>query len=116
MPSSRMTSTTSGWTRVPGSATEPADSLVWRPSAARSNSAWLICDRPALCRQTNSTLAIARDLLRAIRWCGASFCASSNELVGEHPGARAEDRRGDVDPEVMPGPGDESGAEGACGV
>lgn len=38
-PSSRMTSTTSGWTRSPG--VVPADAAVWRPAAARSNSAWL---------------------------------------------------------------------------
>ena len=55
MPSSCMTSTTSGCTCPAGSATLPAESALCRPVAARSNSAWLICERPALCRHTNST-------------------------------------------------------------
>ena len=33
---------------------------VMPPSAVRSNSAALICERPALCRQTNRTVAITR--------------------------------------------------------
>jgi hypothetical protein len=54
MPSSRMTSTTSGWTRSPG--VVPADSAVWVACAARSKRAWLICERPALWRQTKRTV------------------------------------------------------------
>ena len=45
-----------------GSACVPADAALWRPPAARSNSAWLICERPALCRQTKRTCAIAPTL------------------------------------------------------
>ena len=56
MPSSLITSTTSGWTRSPG--VVPRTRHSWRPSAARSKSAWLICERPALWRQTKSALAI----------------------------------------------------------
>ena len=59
MPISRMTSTTSGWTWPSGSASLPADSARWRPLAACSNSAALICERPALCRQTKRAVAIS---------------------------------------------------------
>src|SRR3954447_24413948 len=55
MSTSPITSTASGCTRPCGSATLPADSAVCRPSAARANSASLICERPALCRQTKRT-------------------------------------------------------------
>src|SRR4029450_5694087 len=61
MPSSFITSTTSGWTRSPG--VVPAERAPWRPWAARSKSAWLICERPAVWRQTKSAFAI-RSLLR----------------------------------------------------
>src|SRR5438105_13102112 len=57
MSSSCITSITSRWTRSAG--VVPAEAAVCRPSAARSNSASLICERPALCRQTNRTCAIA---------------------------------------------------------
>ena len=59
-----------------------------RPAAARSNSAWLICERPALWRQTNRTRAIRPRLLPA------------HELVGERAERRAADRADEVDPEV----------------
>src|ERR1035437_1911194 len=59
MPSSRMTCTTSGCTCPPRSASLPAESARWCPRAARSNSAALICERPALCKQTNRTVAIS---------------------------------------------------------
>ena len=36
----------------------PADIAVWQAFAARSNSARLICERPALCRQTKRTVLI----------------------------------------------------------
>src|ERR1019366_1845585 len=52
-PSSAIASMTSGWTRCAG--VVPAEAAVCFPSAACSNSAWLICERPALCRQTNRT-------------------------------------------------------------
>jgi hypothetical protein len=45
MPSSRMTSMTSGWTWSAG--VVPAESAWWAPSAARVNRAWLIWERPA---------------------------------------------------------------------
>src|SRR5687767_4009017 len=55
IPTSRIASTTWGCTRSAG--VVPAESATCRPLAARSNSARLICERPALWRQTNSTVA-----------------------------------------------------------
>ena len=49
---------TSGWTRSAG--VVPADSARWRPPAARSNRAALICERPALWRQTNNAVAMGQ--------------------------------------------------------
>ncbi len=65
LPASRKTSTTCGCTRPTGSASLPAESARWRPAAARSNSAALIRECPALCRQTNSAVAISGALARA---------------------------------------------------
>src|SRR5436305_173 len=56
MPSSHIASTTCGCTRSPG--VVPADRASWGPPAALANSAWLIWERPALCRQTKRTFAI----------------------------------------------------------
>ena len=53
MPSSRIAATTSGWTCCAGRL--PAERASWAPAAARSNSAWAICDRPAFWMHTNST-------------------------------------------------------------
>src|SRR4051812_25831968 len=99
MPSSRITSATSGWTRSPG--VVPAESAVWRPAAARSNSAWLIWERPALCRQTNSAVAMV---------------FSAYELVGERAERSAHKRAHEVDPEVVPLPRRQRGAERARAV
>src|SRR5829696_5121420 len=57
MPSSAIASTTAGWTRSAGRV--PADAALCRPPAARSKSAWLIWERPALWRQTKTTCATA---------------------------------------------------------
>src|SRR5215207_5871707 len=57
MPSSAIASTTAGWTRSAGRV--PADAALCRPPAARSKSAWLIWERPALWRQTKRTCATA---------------------------------------------------------
>src|SRR2546428_863603 len=59
IPTSRMASTTTGWTCCPGCV--PSDRAWCRPWAACSNRAWLICDRPALCRQANRTRAMLGD-------------------------------------------------------
>jgi hypothetical protein len=80
---SRMTVTTSAWTCSSGAV--PADSARWRPSTARSNSAAAICERPALCRQTNR--AVAMHLLWRI--VGALALTGT---VGEDAG-RGTDRR-----------------------
>ena len=53
MPSSRITRRPRGGRGSAG--VVPADAALWRPLAARSNNAWLICERPALWRQTNRT-------------------------------------------------------------
>src|SRR5207247_10495300 len=55
MPCSRITSTTTPWTCSAGRV--PAERAWWRPLAARSKRAWLICDRPAFCLQTKRTRA-----------------------------------------------------------
>src|SRR3954470_18425506 len=82
MPISRIASTTCGWTRSAGCV--PADRVRCRRSAARVNSASLICDRPALWRQTKRTLAIP-ETVYYIDGCRSSA------------GAEAEaTRRGDV--------------------
>src|SRR5215217_6281156 len=104
--SSRIASTTWGWTRLPGWV--PAEAAVWRPLAARSKSVWLICERPALCRQTNSTCAIRSGLLYRT--------VAADHLVGERARDRADDCTNDVDPEVAPFAGCERGAERACRV
>ena len=51
---------TVAWRGNTAAATLPADSAVWRAGAGRPNRAWLICERPALWRQTNRTWVIAR--------------------------------------------------------
>src|SRR3954469_10723790 len=107
-PNSRMTSMTSGCTWPPGSATLPADSELWRPPAAWSNSAWLICERPALCRQTTTWASGGR-------LCG-QWCLVADELVGERADRGAHDRPHDTDPEVVPRARRERGAKRACGV
>src|SRR5579884_178139 len=112
-PGSRMTATTSGWTRSAG--VVPADSARWRPAAARSNSAALICERPALCRQTNRTVAIGR-LLAVGREGGTLRVLAAHELVGEGAERRAQQWTGYVHPEVMPLPGRQRGAERTGGV
>ena len=58
IPSSRIASTTSGCTRSAG--VVPAPTRSWRPPASRSNSASLICERPALWRQTKRAVAIGQ--------------------------------------------------------
>src|SRR2546423_4533165 len=72
MPCSRITSTTTAWTCSAGRV--PAERAWWRPLAARSKRAWLICDRPAFCAQTNSTRTTA----------------SSDEHVEQRAGLRLE--------------------------
>ena len=57
MPSSRMTATTSGWTRSAG--VVPAERARWRPPPACSKRAADICERPAFWRQTKSAVAMA---------------------------------------------------------
>src|SRR5690349_4626667 len=56
MPSARTTSRSAR--RTKSRRLVPADSAVWLQLATRSNSARLICERPALWRQTNRTVAI----------------------------------------------------------
>ena len=52
-PTSRMASSTSGCTRVPGWV--PADTArAFAGSASRRNHAAAICERPALCTQANT--------------------------------------------------------------
>src|SRR5713226_4402759 len=85
IPTSRMASTTVGWTSGPGCV--PADRASCRPWAARSNSAWLICDRPALCRQTKRT--------RATAWLA--------DHVDQRPGRRLElGAKAVVGPDALP--------------
>src|SRR2546423_990749 len=60
IPTSRIASTTAACSCSAGRV--PADLDSWRPSAARANSASLICDRPAFWWQTNSTRVIAGGL------------------------------------------------------
>src|SRR5450755_69056 len=107
MPCSSMTSSTSGCTCSAGAV--PAERASWRPLAARSNSAWLICERPALWRQTHRRRTVTLTL------CGCGLrsleLSAADELVGERAGGGADDRSGEVDPEVGPGAGDERGAE-----
>jgi hypothetical protein len=63
----------------------PADSALWRPSAARSNSAWLICERPALWRQTNSAVAIYGLRARMIAELACFRLGASSSSTGIHP-------------------------------
>src|ERR1700680_3843915 len=98
MSSSRIAAMTSGWTFSAGLV--PAEDAVWRPAAARSNRAWLICERPALCRQTNSARAIAPRLLD--RLGGEAWRATAHELVAEDPDRRADERPEQVDPQLAP--------------
>ena len=72
---------------------------------SRAKSASLICERPALWRQTNRTLATSRP--RPPGWRAA------DQLVGERADPRAGDRPGEVDPEVVQFAGDERRPEPA---
>src|SRR5947209_16463069 len=96
MPTSCMASTTCAWTRPAGSASLPAEIARCRPAAACSNSAWLIWERPALCRQTNRTVAIG--LLRDV---GTYGLLAADDLVGERSEWRGDQRTDEVDPEVL---------------
>ena len=84
MPSSAIASTTSGWTRSAG--VVPAERASWRPSAARAKSASLICERPALWRQTKRARAIRPPRSRLARVLAA------DQLVGERAERGAEER------------------------
>src|SRR4051794_39546186 len=110
--SSRITSTTGGGTWPSGAGSEPADSAWWRPAAARSNSAALICERPALALHTNSAVAIERLLCGLGMQRGLRMLAA-DDLVGEGAERGTDQRADEVDPEVLPLPGGERGSEGA---
>src|SRR5215510_15954057 len=73
-PTSRITFTTFGWMCVAGSV--PADPAWCFPPASLSNRAWLICERPALCRQTKRTCAT-----RALQ------LTRQGDLPAKHPAA-----------------------------
>src|SRR6266849_914038 len=79
IPSSSITVTTVGWMRSAGAV--PADCASWRPPLDSSNSAWLIWERPALCRQTNRTRAMV--FLELPR---------ERDLTPQHPAADQVDR------------------------
>src|SRR3954454_15889089 len=84
-PSSRMTVTTSGCTCPAGSASLPADRARCRSPAARLKSAALICERPALCRQTKSEVKM--ESVRSPRRGGgpsAHPCAQRPQAVLGH--------------------------------
>ena len=72
IPTSRITSITSGHNWRAGS--DPADSPRQSPGQDRSNSAWAICERPALWVHTNRTYFI-----------GSSYLRGRNQLVGVLP-------------------------------
>src|SRR4051794_3056309 len=72
MPTSRMTSITSGHTARPGS--EPADSARTSGGASRSKNACAICERPALWLQTKSTYFIAAPLTATVGGPARCYC------------------------------------------
>src|SRR5271166_3904918 len=111
MPSSCMTAMTSGCTLSAG--VVPADSETCRPAAARSKSAWLICERPALCRQTNRTVAIDGHSLGGFAWGINKRLGAAHELVGGHADGGAEHRPDHVDPKTAPSTRGQGRAEGA---
>jgi hypothetical protein len=70
----------------------PAERASWRPSAAAANSASLICERPALCRQTNRTraiglLAVSSGLVGLDALFGGPVTGASMNPAGEGQGA-----------------------------
>ena len=72
----------------------------------------LICERPALCRQMNSTVATAQSAARDRRARGLV----AHELIGERAQRCAQERSDDVDPEVLPLTGCHGRAERSRGV
>jgi hypothetical protein len=69
----------SGWTCTAG--VVPADAAMCRAFAACSNSASLIWERPALCRQTNRTLLIAPGCRRGR--CDGGVVGAAVVLLGD---------------------------------
>src|SRR2546421_6186031 len=90
IPSSRITSTTSGWTRSAG--VVPAESAVWRPFAVRSNSASLTCERPALCRHTNKIVLIELRHQGRLELASDRVHVVRRELLGGNSRADRHDR------------------------
>src|SRR2546430_8648490 len=92
MPCSRITSTTTPWTCWAGRV--PAERASWRPLAARSKSAWLICDRPAFCLQTKRTRATLASDEHVEQRAGLRLQASGQPVVGPDAGLADIDQAG----------------------
>src|SRR2546421_7550816 len=89
MPRARTTSPTAAWTCSAGRV--PAERAWWRPLAARSKRAWLICDRLAFCVQTNSTRTTASSDEHVEQRAGLRLEMAREPVVGPDAGL------GDVD-------------------
>src|ERR1700730_14042737 len=92
MPCSRIAATTTGGTSPVGRV--PAERDWWWPLATCSNSAWLICDRPAFCLQTNSTRATAASGKDVEQRAGLGLESTGQPVVRPDPSLANVDQTG----------------------